>query len=76
MSDDPRELLIEQALSAFRERNAHGRILPSPAWWDLAAEDREAVFMRQIESRLTERALDAAGLSTTVRAVLERLSPG
>jgi len=73
MSDDPRDLLIEEAASAFRERNAWGRILPSPSWLDLPAEERDALFARQLESRLIERALDPNGLSTTARAVLERL---
>jgi len=73
MSDDPRDLLIEEAASAFRERNAWGRILPSPSWLDLPAEERDALFARQLESRLIEQALDPNGLSTTARAVLERL---
>ncbi len=73
MSDDPKELLIEQAASAFRERSAEGRILPSPEWWDLAAEDRDVLFGRQVENRIIERALDPAGLSVTVKAVLARL---
>ncbi len=73
MTDDPKDLLIEQAAAAFRERNTWGRVLPSPAWWDLAPEDREAVFARQLESRLIERALRRDGLSCTVQAVLDRL---
>ncbi len=73
MSDEPKELLIEQAASAFRERNAEGRILASPAWWDLGAEDRDVLYARQVESRLIERSLDPSGWSATVRAVLERL---
>ncbi len=73
MSDDPKELLIEQAVSAFRERDAEGRIIPSPAWWDLAPEDRDALYVAQAESRIVERALDPAGLSATVRAVLSRI---
>ena len=73
MSDDPKELLIEEAVSAFRERNAWGRILPSPSWLDLTAEDRDALFARQLESRLIERTLDPNGLSSTARAVLKRL---
>ena len=56
MSDDPKDLLIEKAVSAFRERDAWGRILPSPSWLDLPAEDRDALFARQLESRLIERA--------------------
>ena len=73
MTDDSRDLLIEKASSAFRERNAAGRILPSPSWYDLAPADRESLFDLQLESRLIEHALDAKGLSTTVQAVLSRL---
>ncbi len=75
MSDDAKEIRIEEAASAFRERNVEGRILASPAWWDLAPEERDALYAAQLESRLIERALDPAGLSTTVRAVLARLRP-
>ncbi len=73
MSDDPRELLIEQAASAFRERDVDGRILASPAWWDLSAEDRDAVYVRQFESRVIERALHPSGSSSTVHAVIKRM---
>ena len=73
MTDDPKDLLIEQAASAYRERNAWGRILPSPAWWDLSPEDRDALFRRQLESRLIERALHPTGLTSTAAAVLARL---
>ncbi len=73
MSDDPRELLIEQAASAFRERDVEGRILTSPAWWDLAPGDRDALYTAQAESRVIERTLDSGGLSATVRAVLVRI---
>jgi hypothetical protein len=73
MNDEEREVLIEQAVSAFRERNAWGRILPSPAWHDLAPEDRAAAHERQLENRVVECALDPGGRSTTVHAVLARL---
>ncbi len=76
MTDESRDLLIEEAVSAFRERNSWGRVLPSPAWFDLPEEDREAVFERQLASRIIERAVDPSGASTTVRAVLERLLGG
>ncbi len=75
MNGEWKDLLLEQAASAFREREASGRILPSPAWWDLSAEDREALFRQQLESRLLERAVDPYGLSSTVRAVLSRIWP-
>ena len=76
MSDDMRDLLIEQSLSAFRERNAWGRALPSPTWWDLSPEDRETVSRRQLESRTIERALRPDSRSATVRAVLARIKGG
>ena len=77
MREDPKPRLIEEAVSAYRERNYWGRILPSPAWLDLMVEDRDELFARQLESRLIERALNPAGLSTTVQSVLARLkNPG
>jgi len=73
MTDETIELLLEQAASAFRERDASGRILPSPAWWDLPPGEREDAGEHQLESRLIECALDPRGLSSTVRAVLGRI---
>ena len=73
MMDDAKDLLIEEAVSAFRERNSWGRILPSRAWWDLAPGDRVALFERQLASRIIERAAGPDGRSATVRAVLGRL---
>jgi hypothetical protein len=73
MTDEPKDLLMEEAVSAFRERNSRGLVLPSPAWWDLPPGDREALFERQLASRIIERAVDPNGQSTTVRAVLGRL---
>lgn len=73
---DDTEALIEAATTAFRERDpATGRILPSPAWWDLSPADRERLFERQLASRAVESAIADDGLSTTARAVLDRL-PG
>jgi len=73
VTDEPKDLLIEEAVSAFRERNTWGRVLPSPAWRDLAPADREALFERQLDSRIIERALDRNGRTSTVRAILGRL---
>ncbi len=66
------ELLLEAATSAFRERDTFGRVLPSPAWADLAPEDRDELFERQRLARLLEAAMDPAGLSSTAHAVLAR----
>jgi hypothetical protein len=73
MTDDPNDSLIEQAVSAFRERDASGRIMPSPAWWDIPPEARDVLFQRQLESRIMERAFAPDGRSNTIRAVLDRL---
>lgn len=75
MSDDDRADRLEAAATAFRERDVSGRIQPSPAWWDLSPEDRQALFELQMESRLLERGLDPDGISATARAVLARIAP-
>ena len=74
MTDDPKEILMEEAVSAYRERAATGRILPSPAWRDLPPESREELFQRQLESRIFERAIAQDGMSSTVRSVLRRIN--
>jgi hypothetical protein len=73
MADDPKEILIEEAVSGYRERAASGRILPSPAWWDLPHGAREELFQRQLQSRIIERAVAPDGMSATVRSVLRRI---
>jgi hypothetical protein len=71
VSERDRDTLIEAAATTYRERDAEGRIVPPPAWWDLSVEAREELFRRQTLSRMIERAADPAGRSGTVRAVLE-----
>jgi hypothetical protein len=73
MIDERNETLIEAAASAYRERDSLGSILPSPAWRDLAPEERVAAFDLQLRSRELEQILDPRNLSTTVRAVLGRI---
>jgi hypothetical protein len=73
MTDDPMEILMEEAVSSYRERTASGLILPSPAWWDLPAESREEFFRRQLQSRVLESVAAPDGLSSTARTVLKRL---
>ncbi|MHC4218477.1 MAG: hypothetical protein ACYSU7_08480 [Planctomycetota bacterium] len=70
--DDP-EVLLEAATGAFRERDSFGRIKPSPAWADLDPAQRQELFERQVTARLFEQAIDPAGLSSTARAVLNRI---
>ena len=64
---------MEAATTAFRERDAWGRILPSPAWCDLSPAEREEHFDLQMESRAWERLVSAGGLSATAREVLRRV---
>jgi hypothetical protein len=64
--------LIEEVAGAFRPRDP--RTLASlPAWHDLSPEGRERAHALAVEMRTLEAALDPAGRSATVRAVLGRL---
>jgi hypothetical protein len=74
MNPDDRELLVEQAASAYRQRAADGRVQNHPAWYDLDAGGRQQAFDAALVARQLEAALDPDGLSTTGRAVLARLS--
>ena len=73
--NDERDLLIESVTSAWRHRDASGRAVPPPAWWDLSPDDRLLAFDSQVATRELERALDSDGFSGTVRAVRDRLTP-
>jgi len=68
-----REDLIEAAAAAWRPRRPHGEIGSHPAWHDLDEAGREEAFAVASASRTVEAALDPEGLSTTGRAVLERI---
>lgn len=67
------ELLLEQVTSAHRERGGDGAIRSHPAWHDLDDAGREAAFEATVELRRLEAALDAQGMSATVRALMRRL---
>ena len=67
------EILLERAVSAHRERTFDGAIKSHPAWHDLDAEGRRAVFDETLKQRITEQALDSEGHSSTVRALLARI---
>ena len=73
MNERERDALIEAAVTAHRERDREGRIEPPPAWWDLAPEDAEELFLRQVVTRELERAARPQGWSGTVSAVMRRL---
>ena len=67
------ELLLEQVTSAFREVDADGRLLSSPAFFDLPLELRVLAHDETARLREMEAALHPSGLSTTARAVLARI---
>jgi hypothetical protein len=73
MTERERELLVEKATSAWRPRRPGGGVGSHPAWHDLDAAGRVEAFEAARTSRRIEAALDAEGLSTTGRAVLERI---
>ena len=72
MNPRDRDALIEACVTVFRERDRDGRLVPPSEWWDLAPEDADELFKRQVMSREMERARDPEGRSGTVRAVLGR----
>ena len=72
MSDRETPVLIEAAVTAHRERDREGRVVPSAAWWDLSPQDLDTLFVEQTVARELERAIDADGMSGTMRAVLAR----
>ena len=70
------EALIEAAVTAHRDRDREGRLVPPPAWWDLPPEACDEAFRLQLFTREVERAADPRGLSGTARAVLARIGEG
>lgn len=67
--------VMERALSSFRERGPLGRIRWAPAWYDLSERERSELYEESLLARKLEAALDGDGLSTTARAVLDRIAP-
>jgi hypothetical protein len=70
--NDDAEVLLEAATTAVRGRDVSGRIQPAPAWVDLSPEQCEALFERQWEARLLERAASGTTVSSTGSQVLQR----
>jgi hypothetical protein len=73
MTPEDRERLIEQAVTAHRERDGHGRVVESPAFYDLDDEGRRALFDETSRARAIEAAIDADGQSSTAKAILGRI---
>lgn len=72
MSRD-REQLVEAALTAHRPSTVDGSLRGHPAFFDLDAAGREALFAASLQQRRLEAIADANGLSATARAVLRRI---
>jgi hypothetical protein len=68
-----RDELVEQVVSAYRPRDPRGQLLPSAAFHDLDAAARIEAYEEARRARAIEAALDPEGLSSTARAVLERI---
>lgn len=67
------ELLIEAALTAHRPQASDGQLRFHPAFFDLDAAGRAALFDEALRQRQLEAAAAPDGLSATARAVLRRL---
>lgn len=70
---EQRRELIEQVVSAYRPRDPRGQLLPSAAFHDLDEAGRVEAYEEARRARALEAALDPEGLSSTARAVLERV---
>ncbi|HEX5059180.1 MAG TPA: hypothetical protein VFV99_07455 [Kofleriaceae bacterium] len=72
MTREEEDLLVEQVASAHRPR-ALDELRYHPAWHDIDAAARERAFDLARALRPLEAALDEDGLSTTARAVLNKI---
>lgn len=73
MTPAERERLVEETLTAHRERDPRGVLTPSSAFHDLDDEGRLRAYELALVQRSIEAGLDPMGRSTTVRAVLSLL---
>jgi len=72
MDDEDREILIEEAASAWRPSSAED-LAVHPAWEALDEKGRVEAFEVAQSLRKIEAGLDSDALSSTTRAVLERI---
>lgn len=73
MSEREEQALIESATTAWRPRSRDGGLSAHPAWHDLDENGRRQAYEATLELRAMEAALNPDGLSTTARAVLQRI---
>lgn len=70
------DLLIEQAVSAWRPRSADDSLVPHAAWADLPPDERLRLFEETLRCGALERALDEEALSGTYRLNLSKIESG
>jgi hypothetical protein len=75
MTEREKEMLVEEAASAWRPRTPDGRTLEHPAWADLDVSGRREAFEAALVMRAVEAAVDADGYSAGVRALAGRIAP-
>lgn len=73
MNERERDALIEASVTAHREEDREGRLVPPPAWWDLSPEDAGELFRRQLAMRRLEQAASPWGWTGTALAVLRKI---
>jgi hypothetical protein len=76
LSDREREMLIQEATTAWRSRRPDGRTLEHHMWADLDATARQTVLDEAFIMRVLEAALDRDAYSTMVRAVAAATARG
>jgi hypothetical protein len=74
MTAEERALLIEQVAAAWRSQAPDGTIRSLPAWHDLDEAGRLEAFELAQHLRTLEAALDPQGRSSTVHAVMAKLT--
>lgn len=70
------ELLLEEVTTAHRARHADGSVKSHPAWHDLDDAGKKEAFEATVTLRKFEAAIDREGQSSTVHAVLRRITGG
>ena len=73
MNERERDELIEASVTAHRDVDREGRLVPPPAWWDLSPEDADELFRRQVAMRRLEKAASPEGWTTTMLAVMRKI---
>jgi hypothetical protein len=75
MTPEQEAQLVEEVAGAYRPPSRDA-LRYAPAWHDLDAAGRARAYELARTNRRLEAALDPAGLSTTARAVLARITGG